>query len=310
MSAYLGKSTITETVSRLVTEGSFNSCRLLHGRGHCYPGLEFVTIDWFDPVLLITLYKPPPDGWMDAFTAHLMTLLQPQFAGCALLQQRYLRGSPSNLLLGELPDEIVAREGEWRFLLNLGTNQNTGFFLDMAPGREWVRHHASDRRVLNLFAYTCGFSVSAFSGGAKSVLNVDMSRSALETGRINHQLNGLQDRLQRDAGFHAHDLFRSWGRLKKRGAFDLIIVDPPSFQRGSFVAQQDYRKVIKRLPELLAANADVLLCLNDPQLDEQFLLRLVVDNAPSLRFVERLNNREDFPERDSNRSLKMMHFTY
>ncbi len=74
-----------------------------------------------------------------------------------------------------------------RYQLELGKAQNTGLFLDMRHGRDWLRRHAAGKRVLNLFAYTCAFSVAALAGGAERVVNVDMQSRALSRGR--HRLN-------------------------------------------------------------------------------------------------------------------------
>ena len=308
---YLGKHHLDPVFEQFFQSQPQESCRLFHGRGQCYEGLEFLAIDWHSSVIFITIFKEVPEQWLSAFEAHLVYLFEgfsSQANLCVIIQKRYLRGSPSEILLGSLPESVVAREEGWQFELSFCKKQNIGYFLDMAPGRAWVREHAEGRRVLNLFAYTCSFSVAALSGGADFVINLDMSRGALEVGKNNHRLNGMGNRMVQDVHFLSHDLFRSWGKLKRKGPFDLIVVDPPSYQRGSFVADKDYVKVLKRLPSLLSEKGDVLLCLNAPYLDESFLPNLIEENEVPLRFVERLANREDFPEANNDGSLKMMHF--
>lgn len=96
----------------------------------------------------------------------------------------------------------------------------------MRYGRKWVLENSKNKRVLNLFAYTCGFSVSAIAGNAQSVVNLDMAKAALSKGRVNHQLNEHDLRKVRFLGY---DLFKSWGKVKKFGPYDLIIIDPPEF---------------------------------------------------------------------------------
>ena len=83
----------------------------------------------------------------------------------------------------------VVVESGLKYQLDIGRNQNFGLFLDMRLGREWVQQHAKHKNVLNLFAYTCGFSVAAIDGGADQVVNVDMARASLSKGRDNHRLN-------------------------------------------------------------------------------------------------------------------------
>ena len=101
--------------------------------------------------------------------------------------------------------------------------------------RQWVADHSQNSRVLNLFAYTCSFSVAAIAGGAQQVVNVDMSRSALQRGRENHRLNQLDERR---STYLAVELFRSFSKLRKLGPFDLIICDPPGDQGDSFSSGQ------------------------------------------------------------------------
>jgi len=94
----------------------------------------------------------------------------------------------------------------------------------------------------------------------------------------------------------------------KIGPYDTIIVDPPSFQRNSFVASKDYSKILRRLPDLLTDNGRVLLCLNAPSLDSAWLKNQVQEEAPSLEFVERLSNPDSFPAINPERSLKVLLF--
>ncbi|MEZ9856583.1 class I SAM-dependent methyltransferase, partial [Vibrio breoganii] len=102
---------------------------------------------------------------------------------------RYADGAPSEVLWGELNDSPVVVEHGLKYQLDIGRNQNFGLFLDMRNGRQWVQDNAKDKNVLNLFAYTCGFSVAAIAGGARQCMNVDMSRGSLNKGRDNHRLN-------------------------------------------------------------------------------------------------------------------------
>ncbi len=154
-----------------------------------------------------------------------------------MVQRRYLPQAPAECVAGQLPETVFARRGEARFAIQLGEQQNTGFFLDMEPGRRWLEARANGKRLLNLFAYTCAFSVVAQLAGAASVLNVDMSRAALNRGRDNHRLNSLPTNSIR---FLQADILKSWGRIRRPGPFDVAIFDPPSFQPGSFEARRDY----------------------------------------------------------------------
>lgn len=281
--------------------------RLFHGRGRCWPGLEQITVDWLQGVLLVSLFREPPAGQLPALEQMLLALAQaPCWPGQAILiQHRYLPESPGQWLLGEACEHCLIDEDGLRYQLDLGIKQNTGLFLDMRYGRRWVREQAAGKRVLNLFAYTCGFSLAAIAGGAEHVVNLDMARSALSRGRDNHRLNGHE--LGR-VSFLGHELFKSWGKVRKLGPYDLIIIDPPTFQKGSFALTQDYRKILRRLPELLTGGGTVLACVNDPAIGPEFLIEGMAAEAPTLGYVERLANPPEFPDSDPSGGLKALVF--
>lgn len=186
----------------------------------------------------------------------------------------------------------------------MGQARNTGLFLDMRNGRRWVQTHSKGTRVLNLFAYTCGFSVAVVAGGAKSVLNVDMSSAALNVGRENHRLN--QQSLEQ-VRFEKLNIFKSFGRLKRRGPFDLLICDPPTFQKGSVDIAQDYPKILHRLDEFMAPGATLLLCLNAPELGRDFLIQHMALIAPHYILVEEINPPEVYVETEG-KGLKVLCF--
>ena len=84
-----------------------------------------------------------------------------------------------------IPDEIIIKENDLRFAVNLKEGQKTGFYFDLRNAREKIRSLADGKRVLNMFSYTGGFACAALAGGAKNVLNADSSAPALEQCRKN-----------------------------------------------------------------------------------------------------------------------------
>ncbi|WP_418357123.1 class I SAM-dependent methyltransferase [Shewanella basaltis] len=282
-------------------------CRLFHGRGGLFAGDEHLCLDWYKPVLLLTSFKLLDDEQRDELVSAIVTFWQTSYPGQPLnLVYQYRHGGQtvSELLFGYVPEQHVVTENGCRFLVHLLRGQNHGLFLDMANGRAWVKQHAKHKKVLNLFAYTCGFSVAALQGGADEVVNMDMSKGALSIGKQNHLLNDLPV----GARYLGHDIFKSWGKLTKLGPYDLIVADPPSNQRGSFVATKDYERLLKRLPDLLAPQGEVLLCLNAPELGCDFLMQQVANTAPQLTYVERLTNPSVFADIDEQKSLKVLRY--
>lgn len=283
-------------------QNQIDSYRVFHGRGRTFPGMEFVTVDFFQPAILVTLFFEPPLHWLD----ELIAQIRPLFAttnSVLVVQRRYLPNAPSDIMWGELPEPLFARRGNLLFNLHLAQQQNSGFFLDIESGRQWIEQHAEGKRVLNLFAYTCAFSVVAIAAGAEKVVNVDMSSAALNLGRANHQLNNLA---KNKSEFVAENILKSWSRVKKPGPYDLVIIDPPSYQKGSFIAEKDYPKVIRRLPELMPGGGLVLACLNAPELSERFLRQQFAEQCPQAEFVERVKPHADFPDVDPEQQLKLL----
>jgi 23S rRNA (cytosine1962-C5)-methyltransferase len=289
-----------------ITQTDFSdSQRLFHGRGHAYHGLAHVNVDWLAPVILITLYQEVEESWLDEQVTALRALTDK----CESIQVQYRcrKFAPCELRWGEQVDHLHAQESGLKYHISLGKAQNSGLFLDMRNGRDWVKEHADGKRVLNLFSYTCAFSVAAIAGGASKVVNIDMSKSSLSKGRENHRLN------QQDLSnvvLEGVDIFKSYGRLKKYGPYQMLISDPPSFQKGSVNIERDYKKIIRRLPELMAENSDVLLCLNSPDLDENFLLAEVQRECPECVFQYKLATPSVFKEAEQGKGLKCLYFIF
>lgn len=285
--------------------------RILHGRGGDWAGLEWCNIDAFWPLVLVTAYQPLPPGFDDilikAFTdLNTGEACSDQPFTRLAIQQRYLQDAPVKFLVGEPLTESYALRGNQRFLLQFD-RQNCGYFVDIEPARQWLEQVAPGKTVLNLFAFTCSFSVVASAADAQRVVNVDMSRQAIARGRTNHRLNGISD--ERTA-FLVLDILKSWGRIRKAGLYDVIIIDPPSYQKGSFVAQRDYGKIIRRIPSMAQPGAQILACLNAPELDQEFLLEQFHANCPDCSFERALDPDPAFGQKGGRQALKMLVFSY
>ncbi|WP_294770886.1 class I SAM-dependent methyltransferase [uncultured Rhodoferax sp.] len=294
-------------------ELSDDARRVFHGRGGLYPGCEHLALDWFAPVWLLTSFEPVSEEDLVVLHAALVARWEQLAPGQSLnwvFQCRQPQGrTETRCMAGSVPEPHWVTEQGSSYLVHLMRGQNHGLFLDMAEGRRWVREHIAARkdgrfgfRVLNLFAYTCAFSVVALQAGARQVVNVDMSQGALAIGQQNHRRNGLTT----GASFLPHDIFSTWGKITRGGPYDLIVLDPPSYQKGSFVATKDYARLLRRLPELLVPGGHALLCLNAPELGPDFLHAAMQTQAPELQFVERVANPAAFADVSDQRALKVL----
>jgi len=280
--------------------------RIFHGRGGLYEGWKHLTVDSIDTVLSVALYREEENE--EELLLMLKEFINSTCHGTVVLQKRYLKGTPSEVIVGsELADDLFVVENGMKIKLNLLSNKNSGYFPDMKNGRVFVKENSKDKSVLNLFSYTCAFGIAASIGGAIKVSNIDMSKGALSTGRANYHLNEI-DTKEKGISFRPYNILKSFSYIKKKGPYDLIIIDPPTFQKGSFEATKDYRKLIMKLPQLASKDCTLLACLNSPDLDVEFITALIKELAPSFKFVERLQNVPEFASADEDRSLKNLVF--
>ena len=281
--------------------------RIFHGRGGLHAGCEHLALDVYPPVVLLTSFEPLSDDALQ----HVDQALQARWVSLArtdeltwVYQCRQSARTETRLMRGQVPEPHVVTEDGTQFRVHVMRGQNHGLFLDMAQGRRWVRDRMAQTpraKVLNLFAYTCAFSAVALQAGAKQVVNVDMSHGAMTIGQQNHAINQLTG-----ASFWTHDIFSTWGKITRTGPYDLVIVDPPSYQKGSFVATKDYARLMRRLPDLVMPGGHVMLCLNAPELGVEFLTTQMAELVPSLRFVERVANPSVYADISEDRSLKVL----
>jgi 23S rRNA (cytosine1962-C5)-methyltransferase len=164
------------------------------------------------------------------------------------------------LLAGEPPpSEVIIEERGMRLLAELEHGQKTGLFFDHRDNRAFVREISAGRSVLNLFAYTGGFSVAAALGGARAVTSVDISPPAIAAAQRNFALNGLEG--ARHEALVA-DVFEYLEAVKARGErFDLVVCDPPSFAKNRQqlrAAEKAYRRLLALCLEVTVTGG--LLC--------------------------------------------------
>jgi len=294
-----------EAISRFESGDPAEARRLFHGRGFFYPGQEHLVINWFPPYLQVINYQPAEHllskhdliGFSEAIKS----------SQGLVLQSRAGRRINNEILCGQIPEKHVTQELGQRYWVRLLDNQNVGLFLDMGHVRAWLAPRVFGKKVLNLFSYTCAFSVSVQANGAKSIVNIDMSKNAIEWGKENHLLNNLDFR---GVTMLPHNIFRSWWKIKQLGSYDVIIIDPPTNQRGSFNAEKNYGQILKRIPTFAEKGAVVVACLNSPFLGREFLINQMARWCPACRLIEDLGPHPDFPDAYPERGLKVLAFNY
>jgi len=295
---------LKELILLNINEDSNELKRVFHGRGNYYQNFHYLTIDKIDKLLFVCLFESIDNNLEDELKNILLEICDEKEIDTLILQKRYQKEDFCIVLKGTIPKNPYAIENGLKYNINF-TNQNIGIFPDMKIGREYIKSIAKGKNILNLFSYTCAFSVVATSVNAKQVINVDMSKGALSVGRENHRINNLNTNCVK---FLPYNILKSWSRIRKSAPYDIIIIDPPSFQKGSFAATKDYVKIIKRLNELASDDCTILSSLNAPELDTNFVKDLFKEYASDFEFVERLENLDTFPSVSSEKALKNMIF--
>lgn len=154
-----------------------------------------------------------------------------------------------------------------KFRVNLQDYLDTGLFLDHREARRFVASVANGKRVLNLFAYTCSFSVHAAMAGASLTTSVDLSNTYTDWGRENFKLNSLS--LQKNLVIREDCMkFLDEGSQTQSGStYDLIIIDPPTISRSKkmiqmFDIQIDYVFLISESLKLLSKGGMIFFSTN------------------------------------------------
>lgn len=276
--------------------------RLIHGESDGLPG---VIADRFGEIVVIQLTSAGADKWRDAIVSALV-----KATGCKVVYERSdseVRGLEglepvSGCVYGELSeDELTIEENGVVLGVDVVAGHKTGFYLDQRDNRKLTGLLARDRRVLNCFCYTGGFSLQALAGGAASVLSVDSSGPALVSARRNLELNPGLDASR--AEWMQADVFEALRAFKAEGRqFDLIVLDPPKFAPSAAHAQRAARayKDINLFGFRLLAPGGILMTYSCSGGIGQELFQKIVAGAASdagvdARIIHRLSAAADHP---------------
>ncbi len=197
--------------------------------------------------------------------------------------------------------QIIVKEGQSLFFVNLSDYLDTGLFLDHRPSRLKIFKEAREKRVLNLYAYTGAFSIHALAGGAKSVCSVDLSNTYLNIAQENLKLNKLDEK---KASFEKSCVMKFLeNSISKKKKWDLIICDPPTFsnskQADTFDINKDWKKLCMLCLKVLSADGTLYFSSNslklkfDPdELNNEFNRKLKIDDISLKSIPEDFRNKK------------------
>lgn len=263
------------------------------------------TVDWYDGRVVLTAYETKRTSGELVEQARAAVLTELAIAPDRLFakerapkkwgEEQYGRLSPSS-------EPFAVEEQGLRFWVELSGHIDTGLFLDHRLTRARVQDEARGKRFLNLFAYTGAFTVYAAAGGARETTSVDLSKAYLDWAQRNLALNGRSGPSHHFVRADAREWLRS-----QRDAFDLIVLDPPSFSaskamRGTLDIQRDHVALLRETLAVLAPSGALYFSTN-------FRGFQLSAEATALGRFEELTPRsipEDFRQRDVHRCWRIV----
>ncbi len=265
--------------------------RLINEGGDALPGLA---VDVYGDHLVAQLYADEGGIWddparrarvldrLDAIGADGIYLkIRPKQANTVVDTRREELAPKLPVRGTAAPSSMVIREEGLGYLVRLDDGLSTGIFLDQRENRRRVRELSAGSSVVNLFAYTCAFSVAAAAGGAWRTISVDASAAALDRGRENMEEAGLLETAEHT--FIGDDVFTWLARAKARGdRHDLVLLDPPSYsstKKRRFVASSDYPELAAAALAVLRPGGRLLACANHRGISHAKFRKFLFDAA-------------------------------
>lgn len=251
--------------------------RLINAEGDGIPGL---IIDVYNDSIVMQISTKGMDRLKPWLMDWLNLRLHPQ-----RIYERSLSSSRKEeglrdfegFLSGTEPKELIFQENGLNFQIDLLKSQKTGFFLDHREMREWIRHLAKNKRVLNAFSYTGGFSIYALAGGAKDVVSVDISQDAINGAKENTILNHLDLNKHR---LVCQDVFTFL--REEELPYDLVILDPPAFvkkQKDVIQGCRAYKDINRLAMQKMPAHSLLLTSSCSHHVDEELFQKVIFQAA-------------------------------
>lgn len=279
--------------------GYTENCRLVFGEAD---GLPQLIIDKFNDYFVIQTLALGIDVWKPAIVKALQKVFKPK----GIFERndvpvRELEGLPQQkgFLSEPFDPKIVINENGLKFHVDLENGQKTGYFLDQQDNRRAIRNIVKGAEVLGAFTYTGTFEIHAAHYGAKSVLGLDISDSAVVQANRNAELNNLQHIVRFETA-NAFDVLKQWGKEGRR--YDVVMLDPPAFTKSRATLQKaitGYKEINLRGMKLIKPGGFLVTssCTNlvQPELFLQILDMAAKDARRKIRQVTFQTQSADHP---------------
>ncbi len=273
-----------------------NICRLVHGEGDSLPGL---IIDFYNGCAVIQCHSIGMFRSIEMISESLKKVLKDD------LKAVYSKSSDTlhqredivdSYLYGNCSTPHIGQEYGVKHNIDWINGQKTGFFVDQRENRALLGKYAKDKKILNTFCYSGGFSLSALQKGAALVHSLDSSKKAIELTEQNIALNGYTDRhesIVADAMEYMKDL---------KEDYDIIVLDPPAFAKHRdkrHKAIQGYKRLNAHAIRQIKPGG-LIFTFSCSQVVDKYLfnntvIAAAIDAGRNVRIIEQLHQPGDHP---------------
>ena len=297
-----------QDLSEILPISILNAQRIFYGRGAILNNYQWLTLDYFPPFILATIYIGDSKSrlrkeYLEDQKGIVSKIILNKYKEVKEIKFHIIQKSNEQ---NSKEESIIVNESGLSFEIRLNKNNNTGLFMDATNLRSWLREHSQNKKVLNLFSYTCSLGVSALKGNALEVFNVDMSTSSLNWGKKNYQLNKIEID---NRYFIKANIVKNLKRLAKGSPFDLIIADPPTRQKKNFSYQNDYKKLIAQVSKWLSPEGQVIFTCHDPFISTEEFLSWIKDSAPELKLKSFIPLPTHIKFKNKDSAPRFLHFS-
>ena len=201
--------------------------RLVHGEGDNLPGL---VIDIYGDTAVMQAHSIGMHLCRNEIAQALQDVLSDKIKNIYYKSETTLPykaelNQENGYIIGKSTNNVATEYG-LKFHIDWLRGQKTGFFIDQRENRALLEKYSKNKKLLNMFCYTGGFSIYALRGGAELVHSVDSSAKAIDLTNANVELNFPNDNRHAAYAEDAFDYLEKMG-----GNYDLIILDPPAFAK-------------------------------------------------------------------------------
>lgn len=271
--------------------------RLVFGESDALPGL---IVDRYGDVLVAQITTAGMERIKPQILEALDKVLRPQaivWRNDSAIRELEGLAQYSELAMGELPTSVTLVENEARYQIDVLAGQKTGWFYDQRHNRLRLRDYVAGQRVLDLFSYGGGWGINAALAGAKEVLCVDASQTAIDSCLQNAELNRLGSILTATKA----DIFDYLKHLRaERQHYDVIVLDPPALikrKKDIKAGTQAYQRLNQAAMQLLSKDGILVSCSCSYHLAQQELRLLLGHSARHIdRFMQFLETGQQSPD--------------